>query len=607
MAKRYPAIRRWPTHRRAKALRCVWRCAVWLLLLAPLAAGAASLTATLETDTLTLGESTTVRLAFEGINPGGSPQLPAMAGVRASYAGQSSQISWVNGQTSSTVTHSYVLTPTQAGEITVPSLRVTVGGQTVASQPLKLTVLKPDAPAPEAQSQQVAFLRLLVPKKQVFVGEAFQAELQLYLRDVVQNASDFQITGTPTDGLILGKTVQGQQRQTRVGSVSFTMVPFQLGLTAGKTGMVSLGPITATIVVQLPVTGRSRDAFDPFGMFNRARGQQMALASEEVKVESLPLPSQDRPADFSGAVGSFTLSFTASPTNVAVGDPITVRVQISGRGPIDSLPVPSQAAWRDFKTYPPTTKVDFTDPLGQQGTKNFEQVIVPQNAEIKELPGFAFSYFDPVTRSYRTLRQPAVALAVSPAGSTPPPSLATLPGTKTQEPPVRQDIVPIKQRLGALRVAGPPLAREPWFLALQALPVLAWLGALGWRRRTEALANNPRLRRQRQAAQIVRDGLQQLRSLANQNHEEEFFATLVRLLQEQLGERLDLPASAITEAVIEERLRPRQVPEATLKALHDLFQRCNQARYAPVKDPQELNDLSTEADRLLKELAALEL
>ena len=37
---------------------------------------------------------------------------------------------------------------------------------------------------------------------------------------------------------------------------------------------------------------------------------------------------------------------------------------------------------------------------------------------------------------------------------------------------------------------------------------------------------------------------------------DEFFAVLFRLLQEQLGERLDLPASAITEAVIEERLSP---------------------------------------------------
>ena len=606
MAKSYWKLGLRDTNRRAKALRGLLLCTFWLALLAPLAGVAASLTAALETDTIRLGESTTLQLAFEGGDPGGSPQLPAITGLRVAYAGRSSQTSWVNGQTSSTVTHSYSLTPTQPGEITIPSLRITLGGQPVASQPLKLTVLKPDAPAPEAQAQQIAFLRLLLPKKQVYVGEAIRAELQLYLRDVVQGASDFQITGTPSDGLILGKNVQGQQRQTRVGSTTFTVVPFQLGLTAGKTGMLSFGPITATVAVQLPVTGRNRDPFDPFGMFNRSRGQQMALASEEVKLECLPLPTLDRPADFSGAVGNFTLNFTAGPTNVAVGDPITVRVQISGRGPIETLPVPSQSAWRDFKTYPPTTKLDSTDPLGQQGTKNFEQAVVPQNAEIKTLPGFAFSYFDPEARAYRRLEQPAVALTVRPAGSTPPPSVAVLPGTEKQEP-ARQDIVPIKQRLGPLSLVGPPLAKEPWFLGLQLVPVLAWLGCLGLRRRVEALANNPRRRRQRQVAQIVRAGVVELRSLAGAKKEEAFFATLVRLLQEQLGERLDVPASAITEAVIEERLRPRPVPEATLTALHDLFQRCNQARYAPVRDQQELSDLCSEAERVLKELAALEL
>jgi len=43
-------------------------------------------------------------------------------------------------------------------------------------------------------------------------------------------------------------------------------------------------------------------------------------------------------------------------------------------------------------------------------------------------------------------------------------------------------------------------------LALQGVPVLAYLDGV-WRRRIESLANNPRLRRQRQVAQIIHDGL----------------------------------------------------------------------------------------------------
>jgi tetratricopeptide (TPR) repeat protein len=56
---------------------------------------------------------------------------------------------------------------------------------------------------------------------------------------------------------------------------------------------------------------------------------------------------------------------------------------------------------------------------------------------------------------------------------------------------------------------------------------------------------------------------------------------MFRLLQEQLGERLDLPASAITEAVLSERLPRRGATPDLIQRLQNLFQICNQARYAP--------------------------
>jgi hypothetical protein len=119
------------------------------------------------------------------------------------------------------------------------------------------------------------------------------------------------------------------------------------------------------------------------------------------------------------------------------------------------------------------------------------------------------------------------------------------------------------------------------------------------------LANNPKLRRQRNVAQRVRAGLQELRATANSQQAEEFFATLFRLLQEQIGERLDLPASAITEAVIEERLRGRNLAEVSLSALRELFQTCNQARYAPHKSSQELAALIPRAESVLRDLQTL--
>jgi len=324
-------------------------------------------------------------------------------------------------------------------------------------------------------------------------------------------------------------------------------------------------------------------------------------------VRVLPLPTEGVPGNFNGAVGNYTMTVSAGPTNVAVGDPITVKVQIAGRGALDSLALPDQPAWHDFKIYPSTPRIDTSDALGMQGVKTFEQVLVPQNNELQALPPVSFSYFDPDSKSYRTLTGPEIGLAVRPGGATAVPVIAAGGHGREEGQPPAQDIVSIKQHLGEVAQVTPPLVQRPWFLALQGVPALAWLGSALWRRRTEQLANNPRLRRQRQVAERIREGRNELRAFAAENDSDQFFGALFRLLQEQLGERLDLPASAITEAVIAERLQPAGVPEATLSGLHELFQACNLARYAPVRTGEELAAYIPKIEAVLRDLQEMEI
>jgi hypothetical protein len=346
--------------------------------------------------------------------------------------------------------------------------------------------------------------------------------------------------------------------------------------------------------------------FDPFGMFNHGEQRQISVATSPEIVQSLMVPRDGAPADFNGAVGRFTMAMSAGPTNLAAGDPITVKVQISGRGSLDAITLPDQPAWHDFKTYPPTTKVETSDQLGLQGTKTFEQIITPQSAEIKSLPPITFSFFDPEVKAYRTLTQPAIPLVVRPGGAAPSPTVvASAQAGRDTTPPTAQDIVPNKQHLGTVAQIGPPLAQRTWFLALQGVPLLALASAVVLRRRAENLANNPRLRRQREVTQLTEQGLRDLKKAAEENNSDKFFTILVRLLQEQLGERLDLPASAITEAVIEERLRPRGVAESILNPLQDLFQLNNLVRYAPIKTSQELAAIIPRLEALLKDLRTL--
>jgi hypothetical protein len=406
----------------------------------------------------------------------------------------------------------------------------------------------------------------------------------------------------------MGKMVEGQKHQTQIGNSVYTVIPILFPLRAIKTGSFTLGPATVTLVVSLPSSNRRRDVFDPFGMFEQNERKQLSLATEPQSVQALPLPQENVPPGFNGAVGSYNLSLTAGPTNLTAGDPITVKLQLSGRGTIDTLNLPEQAAWKDFKTYPPTTKVDTRDSLGLEGTKTFEQIVVPQSADIKELPPISFSFFDPETKSYRTLTQPALPLLVRPGGTVSAPTVVSSSRSgQAETPPAAQDIVPNKQRLGVLAQVAPPLVEQPWFVALQGVPVLAFFSALVWRKRTDSLANNPRLRRQREVTQTVRDGLGQMRQLAAQNKSDEFFATLFHLLQEQLGERLDLPATAITEAVVEDRLRPGGVPEDILNSLQETFNTCNLVRYAPIKSSQELAAIIPKFEVLLDQLKGLKI
>ena len=584
-------------------------CCALMLFLVP--ARAATFTAALDRDTLTLGESATLSLTFAGTSAQDAPALPEIPNLQITYVGPSSQFSFINGQVSSTVTHNFMVTARKEGEFTIPALVADVGGQKLTTQPLKLKVLKPGAPPQEAinSGTELAFLKLVVPKKEVYVGESFSVQLQFYLNSRVQGIEQSQQTAFPADGFNVIKMTEerGQRRQVQIGNAVYTMIPMDVALKAIKAGSFTLGPVTYSMVLALPSANRQRDIFDPLGMMSRVEQKQVSLASEAQPIQSLTLPRENVPTNFNGAVGSYTLTLSAGPTNLAVGDPITVRVQISGRGSLDAITLPEQPAWAEFKSYPPTTKVETTDPLGLEGSKTFEQLLVPQNGDIKELPPLMFSYFDPELKAYRTLKHPAFPLVIRPnASASGPTVLASTRSTQENQPPA-QDIVPNKQRLGSLAQIGPPLVQRSWFIGLQGVPVLALVSAFAWRKRSEQLANNPRLRRQRQVAQIIRDGMERLGQLATENKSDEFFGTLVHLLQERLGERLDVPANAVTESVIAERLRPKRVAEPLLGRLEELFQACNLARYAPVKSSQELAAFIPKLEKVLNELQEVKL
>lgn len=562
----------------------------------------ANFTATLDRSTIMMGETATLSLTFQGGQPGNVP-TPQVPGLQISNSGTSSSFNYDNsGRADMTFTITFSISPDHAGDYWIPSMEADIGGQRIRTQPLKLTVTPPGSPS-SAQinaGSQIAFMRFNLPDKKVYPGEMIAGQLQIFFRDDAQNPQGLQLTAMPTDGFTVGKMAQGSTERTRIGDHMYSVVPISIALTAVKTGSLSIGPISASVVI---FVNGDNGQWGPFGGFFGGQQKQVTMAADQVSATSVPLPAVNVPADFNGAVGDYTMSVNAGPTNVAVGDPVTVRVQISGRGSFDSVSLPNQGGWQDFKMFSPTSKTETSDGLGDEGSKTFEQIVTPENANIHELPPITFSFFNPDDGNYHTLTQPATPLIVTSVGATPVPTVAgPKPENQTQPP---QDIVSIRENLGTLAQAGSPLIARPAFLALQSVPVIAFITALVWRRRTDSLANNPRLRRRLAVEQLIAGGLDDLNKFATENKSNEFFAMLFRLLQEELGERLDCPAISITEADVDARLDALGARPETIHSLRELFQACNQALYAPVQTSQELSALASKFNSTVKELQEL--
>ncbi len=563
--------------------------AVWLLSAAA-AMAQAKFEATLDRDTISLGESATLTLSVENGSLQGDLNPPPVQGLQYGSTSSQQNLFWNGSQMTTRYTVSVEVHPTREGTFTIPAFTATVDGRRLSSKPVTLKVVKGNLPATVPGKPEAAFVRLSAPTNTFYVGQVIPLDIKCYCQaealgriDQPQLRNDAFIIGTMPD-------IPQRAPQVNINGRIYDFINFRVPVTPTRTGDLTLGPATWAVTL---VTRR-----DLFGNpFSTAPANP---SSDTLQFHVLPIPTNHVPPGFNGAVGQFSLAqFEAGPATVAVGDPVTLKIRIAGKGAFDSLTLPAEdPAWRDFKTYPPSKKFDSTDPAQIEGSKFFEQVITPLNVAVKEIPPFVFSYFDPEGGAFHTLTHPAVPLHVLPAATAQPTVAASAaPGSA----PPAQEIVNIKVRLGSVAMAGPPLWRRPGFLAWQALAPLAWVCALLWRHQKDRLANNPRLRRRRQVARLVHQGLADLSTLARANDAEAFYATVFRLLQEQLGERLDLPASAITEAVLEQA-RGNGLSGPTETLLRELFHACNQFRYAPEHTAQELASLIPKVKTALHEL-----
>jgi len=300
--------------------------------------------------------------------------------------------------------------------------------------------------------------------------------------------------------------------------------------------------------------------------YNGVAPKDVTIASPASQLQVLSLPTQGRPKDFSGAVGDFQVSSDTSATRVAAGDPLTLRLHISGAGNFDRVDSTMFAHLDHWKTYPATSSFIPSDAVGYQGEKVFEQPLIAAQPGEQSIPGLEFSYFNPDTRRYE--RAQTAPIQVTIAASLASESLRDLTGahslngalTTGAARGLRPDHPAPGDSVSELR----PLYFRASFLAIPTALALI-LAASGFAVRPGAA---------RATSKATERLLSRLDAAARAGDSSSFFDAAREALLKTLAARWQMPADQITSAERKARLGTAGADVEQLLALAD------EARYS---------------------------
>ena len=280
------------------------------------------------------------------------------------------------------------------------------------------------------------------------------------------------------------------------------------------------------------------------------------MASKPDTFKVLALPAEGRPSGFSGAVGNYDISAELSAATAAAGDPLTLRLKVTGTGNFDRVNSPMLGKVDGWKTYQASAKFQPADSVGCSGEKDFEQAVIPMQPGRQSVPALAFSFFNPETKRYETKLTAPLSVEVSPTsgGGLTAAGPAASPGpSPANEPPrdgLRPDQVETASRVATLR----PLYFQPWFVGSQSALVLGFAGGLIFLRRRDLRANDTDGARRRVASQAFASCQAEMDAAAAAGDAARFFQSARAALQQNLAARWQVAPASITIAEIDARL-----------------------------------------------------
>ena len=487
----------------------------------------------------------------------------------------------VNGQVNKVVRRGYVfsyrLTPKRSGTLRIPALAISAEGNTTRTAPIAIRVVPP------VETDDFK-LWMSLSERTAYVGQPVTLTVTWYVgKDVREFSFDvpvlkdprFRVVGSDpkvtqaqadkyvrvplADGEVIGERGRG----TLEGR-DYLTVRFRRVLIPSEAGKLRLPQAVATCQAQSGRRQRRRGILDDFfsedffRLRSRAVYETAVAPSNRPVLEVLDLPARGRPPGFSGLVGKYSIAADAAPTEVNVGDPITVTLKISGPRYLGNVDLPALGSQpvlaRHFKI--PSER----SPGTVKGrAKVFTQTLRARHADVDRIPPIELSYFDLESGRYRRAATDEIPLTVNAA------RIVTARDAEGFAEPGT-----VQTELETLE--GGIAHNYEDFDALEnpAYGPTAWLAS--------PRNADPELRRAREAFKKLTRSLEGIGNASAEDAEAD--AVLLEALRQYLGDRLGLSAGALTFTDAEKELSSRGVSTEAMAEWKRLFERCEAGRYA---------------------------
>ena len=511
------------------------------------------------------------------------------------YTSRQSSYQMINGHTSSSssITFTYTLNAVSNGIYTIPAARVRINGKTVLSKIAKIKVIgstrsgskasrmnqyNDDGSSSQAQSSSTnitgndLFIRVSANKRRVYEQEpvllTYKVYTQVELTQLEGKMPD--LTGFHTQEIPLPQ--QKSFHLERVNGKPYKVVTWsQYVMFPQVTGELSIPSITfkGTVVRQ----NRSVDPFEAF--FNGGSGYVEVKKNIEapgltIQVDALP----KKPVNFSGGVGNFNITASLNKLEVKAGEPLSLRVVVSGKGNLKLIKQPEINLPKDFDKYDPKVK-DNTKltSSGVEGNKEYTFLVVPRNQGTFTIPSIEFTYYDTSLNSYKTVKTQVFSVTV-------------FPGDKLKEPSLydaekENDIHDIIRDVKTGNIEnGTFFGSTIYWISLVSLFLSFIFLLIVFRQRALERSNIVGMRGKK-ANIIAQKRLKNAKRLMTEGLQNEFYDEVLRALWDYVGYKLNIPTEALSRDNIAENLRSNYVDNETVNKFLLALDECEFKRYAP--------------------------